>query len=257
VRDTKSYSADPSKEGRILFWIGIIFMVFSPLLIFSPSFGALLVIPFIILGLILIILGDRIWKEARRLHVGDHFQKPQITYVNYEKDRNYVIIGLILLLFGPFLSWVSYFVFPPRDSFEGSFPLMLIGIVMFPMGLSLIYFGFTSMDQTALASHGIPEEYFLWVQKGRLYTKTIQIGVCLITIYAIIFLLFILPVIIEYNEFWADGHSGARSPFGSGGECCSLILIALFFVFFIILRTALKYKMKRDFIKGLGPQERK
>jgi hypothetical protein len=154
-------------------------------------------------------------------------------------------------LLGPFLCYNLLFQTPTGGSFACVFPLLVAGIIMFPLGLLMVYSGTTSLERTVLMEHGIPEPYFLYFERNRIRRKKMQLVLALVALYLLIFLLFIVPRIIEYNEFWADGHSGARSPFGSGGECCSIILIPLFFSIYAILSVVSRYLLKRNFIKQL------
>jgi hypothetical protein len=244
-------AANPSKEGKYLFWIGVMMVVISPFLVYIPVFGLLFIIPLIIFGFVLIVLGNNIWKEDVRHYRELTGTKPVTTYSRSIDDKIIISIGLILLFAGPLLCYTIYFHIEPRTSYEGYFPLFIVGIAMFPIGMALVFFGITSLERNALLNYNIPEHHFLWMEKEKISRKTIEIAIIMIFIYLIIFLAFIAPIIIQYNEYWADGHSGARSPFGSGGECCSILLLFIFAAIFWVLRTTFLFKLKRDYIKEL------
>lgn len=189
-------------------------------------------------------LGNKIWKEDVRHYRSLSRIRPAVPASQDKTDKKLILIGLGLITLGPSLCYFIYFYV------AGSFPLIIACIVMLLIGTSLVFFGVSSLERNALFKYNIPEHHFLWVEKARIRRKTIEIAFSLIFIYLIIFLAFIVPLIIRYNEFWADGHSGARSPIGSGGECCSIILIIVFIVLFVILRTVLLFKLKKDYIEG-------
>jgi hypothetical protein len=202
------------------------------------------------IGFVLAALGNKIWKEDVRYKATINWEGPVALASREKLGKKFILFGLFLLFFGPLLCYIIYFDVPPRGSFAGSFLFFIAGLTMFPIGMALIFFGITSLERNALLKYNIPEHHFLWVEGHKIRRKSIEIGFCMIFLYLTLFLLFIVPRIIEYNEFWADGHSGARSPFGSGGECCSIILIVIFIVVFVILKTVLIFKLKQDYIKG-------
>jgi hypothetical protein len=228
----------------------VVIIVISPFLVFIPAFGLLFIIAAVSFGFILAALGNKIWKEDVR-HYRSLYRLPPYVPASKEKsDKITTLIGLFLLFFGLFLCSVIYFILPPRGSYAGFFPLLLMGIAMIPIGTALIFFGISSLERNKLLQYNIPEQHFFWVERERIRKKTIELSISLIFLYLIILLAFIAPHIIQYNEHWSDGHSGARSPFGSGGECCSLLLIIVFIVVFVIMRTAIIFKLKGDYIKA-------
>jgi hypothetical protein len=238
-----SVGGDPLKEGKYLFWIGVALIMISPLLIYIPAFGLLFVISLITFGFVLVALAHNIWKESVRHYRYLPKIGPAIPVSKDKTNKKLILIGLGLVALGPPFCYFIYFYV------AGSFSLIMACIVMLFIGTSLVFFGVSSLERNALFKYNIPEHHFLWDEKARIRRKTIEIAFSLIFIYLIIFFAFIVPWIIRYNEFWAEGQSGARSPFGSGGECCSIILIIVFIVLFVILRISLLYKLKRDYIK--------
>jgi amino acid transporter len=114
----------------------------------------------------------------------------------------------------------------------------MAGITSFCIGIVLFFFGITSLERNALRKYNIPDEHFLWIEKNKIERKTIQIATPLTFIYLLIILVLFVP-------------SRAESSYGLFYDCCSIILLILFIVIFVILRITVIYKLKKDYLKRL------
>lgn len=77
--------------------------------------------------------------------------------------------------------------------------------------------------------------------------KSIRLGLSLFVVYLIILFSILIPTIIRYNEFWEEQGIGARSPIGSGAECCGVFLIILFLLIYSGYTVYLKQALKTRF----------
>ncbi len=159
----------------------------------------------------------------------------------YKIKRNFLFGVFIIYIYS--LGWILFY-------FEGFwiYSITIIPGIIFPsLIITFIVYNMKSdlLEDEIISKDKISSEVLYW-EKNELRKKQNQIIILLSIIYILILITIIIPTIIKYNEYWADGHSGARSPIGSGAECCAIFLLILFILIFIVSDSIIKYRLKKS-----------